>query len=478
MQNLIILYNPYYQADTIDAHLAILKQHRRVAFGKIKSKLQTPNYQENALNLADYTSTSPTNPLQLFLTDYADLYVAKVTAIAQTAEPHITPDYYQAKGHEVEMWFIIEDLRELVHDDFRAIRDHYLANFTTPQFDNRTYAIYGNRYTYPLAITMKESANYFIDPDPHYPRIYKNQDFLTTRANLIHYALGQSHHHTLHPDSLENIVFAEIEFTQNQRDKVYDFSGVVLKYAKAIELEAYLFFREFFALLGKLEPAILDITFEVRGTKRKIADLPTQKPDLGTYSRLLKDSLIQETMEKYNLKQRTNRHPSTIAPIQKLRNETVHAKPANLEEASQLRAKILGINSHSVALDLAIHKKEIVQKHLKIQSLIKTQQANELKHESLEKLADFMPKDAKPKEAQAKAPAPNSNPSADTATPPSTPPSTQAPSASKPKGFRILSTPEQKNGQSTTSPQDTPTPSKPSKSILINLLKRLLKFFR
>lgn len=473
MQNLIILYNPYYQADTIDAHLAILKQHRRVAFGKIKSKLQTPSYQENALNLADYTSTSPTNPLQLFLTDYADLYVAKVTTIAQTAEPHITPDYYQAKGHEVEMWFIIEDLRELVHDDFRAIRDHYLANFTTPQFDNRTYAIYGNRYTYPLAITMKESTNYFIDPDPHYPRIYKNQDFLTTRANLIHYALGQSHRHALHPDSLENIISAEIEFTQNQRDKAYDFSGVVLKYAKAIELEAYLFFREFFALLGKLEPAILDITFEVQGTKRKIADLSTQKPNLGTYRHLLKDSLIQETIEKYKLGYLLNKHADTIPPIQKLRNETVHARPANLEEASQLREQILGINAHSVALGLAIHKKKIVQKRLKIQSLIKTQQANELKHESLEKLADSMPKDAKPKEAQAKAPAPDSNPS-DTATPPST----QTPSASKPKGFRILSTPEQKNGQSTTSPQDTPTPSKPSKSILINLLKRLLKFFR
>ena len=71
MQNLIILYNPYYQADTIDAHLAILKQQGRVAFGKIKSKLQTANYQENALNLADYTSTSPTNCL-LYTSDAAD----------------------------------------------------------------------------------------------------------------------------------------------------------------------------------------------------------------------------------------------------------------------------------------------------------------------------------------------------------------------------------------------------------------------
>ena len=453
MQSLLILYSPYYQADTIDAHLAILKQHRRVAFGKIKSKLQTPNYQENALNLADYSSASPANPLQLFLTDYADLYVAKVTAITHTAEPHITPNYYQEKGHEVEMWFIIEDLRELVYGDFRAIRDHYLANFSTPQFDNRTCAIYGNRYTYPLAITMKESANYFIDPDPYYPRIYKNQDFLTTRQNLIHYALGQSHHHTLHPDSVENIIFAEIEFTQNQRDKVYDFSGVVIKYAKAIELEAYLFFREFFGLLGELEPAILDITFDMQGTQRKIADLAIQKPTLGAYRYLLKNSLVKETIKKHDLKCLTNDYADTIDPIQRLRNETAHAKPANLEEASKLREQILGINTYSVVLDLASRKQQAVQKRLKLQPLVKSQKTNELKQENLVNLADSTPKSNSP--AQTQTPEPNPSPYA---APTSTPPSTQTPSASKSKGFRILSTTKQENEQSTTSPQDTPSP--------------------
>lgn len=39
MQNLLILFNPYYQKDVIDSHIAILKERGVVGFGKIKSKL-------------------------------------------------------------------------------------------------------------------------------------------------------------------------------------------------------------------------------------------------------------------------------------------------------------------------------------------------------------------------------------------------------------------------------------------------------
>lgn len=38
MQNLLILFNPYYQKDVIDSHIAILKDRGAVGFGKIKSK--------------------------------------------------------------------------------------------------------------------------------------------------------------------------------------------------------------------------------------------------------------------------------------------------------------------------------------------------------------------------------------------------------------------------------------------------------
>ena len=112
MQNYLILYNPYYESNVIGKHLEILKSQGQVAFGKVRSKLRTDNADSKQIShLNDYIC-----PLQLFLTDYEHLFVAKVSRVCESLEnPHITPDYYQKL--DVEVWFIIEDLRELVRGD-------------------------------------------------------------------------------------------------------------------------------------------------------------------------------------------------------------------------------------------------------------------------------------------------------------------------------------------------------------------------
>lgn len=78
MQNLLILYNPYYQQDVIKLHLEILLDKGQVAFGKIKSKLKEPlSYERDENKISHnqklseiYKNTSADNPLQLFLSDY------------------------------------------------------------------------------------------------------------------------------------------------------------------------------------------------------------------------------------------------------------------------------------------------------------------------------------------------------------------------------------------------------------------------
>lgn len=139
MPHLLILYNPYYQSNVIESHLEILKNEGKVAFGKIKSKLNT---QANNPLESFYASINQSHPLQLFLTDYASLFVALVTQISSTATAN-APKYYQQNSLEVDHWFMIEDMRELVRNDFVRIRDDYLPNFTTPHNNNRTYALYG-----------------------------------------------------------------------------------------------------------------------------------------------------------------------------------------------------------------------------------------------------------------------------------------------------------------------------------------------
>ncbi|WP_276891257.1 hypothetical protein [Helicobacter japonicus] len=40
---------------------------------------------------------------------------------------------------------------------FGKVRDVYLANFTTPKYNNHTFTIYGNPYEYPLRIEPKKT---------------------------------------------------------------------------------------------------------------------------------------------------------------------------------------------------------------------------------------------------------------------------------------------------------------------------------
>ncbi|WP_163531523.1 hypothetical protein [Helicobacter suis] len=159
--NLLILYNPYYRKDTIEQHLAILKEKKVVGFGKIYPKNKDMEHSNQERLQEIYKNTSPSNPLQLFLTDYANLFVAKVERVEKTCSVTY-PKYYDTndKLGGVECWFVITDLRELVRNDFEKIRDCYLSRFTTPTRNNRTFAIYGNPYVYPLIIQMKEPLTY------------------------------------------------------------------------------------------------------------------------------------------------------------------------------------------------------------------------------------------------------------------------------------------------------------------------------
>lgn len=170
MNHLLILYNPYYQRDVIQQHLSVLQEKSQVGFGKIRSKL---NDQEKHHSLEEiYKAAGEKNFLQLFLTDYANLFAAKVIKVSKDIDEGLIPSYYKEKNLEVEDFFIISDLRELVREDFSLLRDQFLANFIAP--NNHTYAIYGNNYVCPLPVRLKEELSYFLGDEKHYLSVYKS----------------------------------------------------------------------------------------------------------------------------------------------------------------------------------------------------------------------------------------------------------------------------------------------------------------
>lgn len=356
MKNLIILYNPYYQSDVIEQHLKILIDKEKVAFGKVRSKLNViENRFESDLEEI-YQSVDESHHLQLFLTDYSSLFVAKIVSVSCDDMSSFAPSYYRDKNLEVDRWFVISDLRELVRDDFKTVRDFYLANFTTPNFGNHTYALYGNSYVYPLIVDMKHSINYFEDTLLHYPNVFQTGEFLDIKSNLIKYSFGTKYINYMHPDTINNIISAEIEYQQNHTNPLYDFSSVVIKYSKTIEQEIYIFMKYLFKMLAQKQPKIMDISYTVQGLEYKLSDIFHHKPNLGTYKFLLKNEMILETIESYcdkSLKYSIIKDiPYYINLIQDIRNEAVHAKQPLRDDVDKLREKIIGVTHESIIINL------------------------------------------------------------------------------------------------------------------------------
>lgn len=366
MKNILILYNPYYQENVIEQHLEILKDKGAVAFGKVKSKLRDYEHPyENELESV-YSSTSKELPLQLFLTDYNSIYVANVISIKTDKTKFIkAPKYYDEL--EVEEWFVFDDLRLIVHNDFKTIRDKILPNFKATNFNNHTYAVYGNKYVYPMQLTMKEEINYFQKDDEdfkYYTDIFKSKEQITIRQNLIDYNFGEKRFYSLSANTQDNIISAEVEYMQNKQNPLYDFSTVVVKYSKALELELYIFMKLFFKYLMELEPSIQNVTYNVQSKEYILKDILEHKPNYGTYKYLIKSYDIKNAINDhiYNNKLKFFIFQDIIYYIntmQSIRNESVHGGTTSKVECDKIRKIITGIGTSGALCELSKHKKFI-----------------------------------------------------------------------------------------------------------------------
>lgn len=359
IKNLLILFNPYYQTDVIEQHLKLLIQNEKVAFGKIKSKLKNKNDISNEELEKIYSSTTSKDYLQLFLTDYSNIYVAKVEKISSDDMSDFAPAYYKEKNLEVEQWFLITDIRELVRNNFETVRDDVLSNFIIPDFENHSYAIYGNKYVYPLIVDMKEKIDYFQKDDEdffYYPNMFKSGKYLKIKETLSKYSFGEVLVNQMHPNSIDSVISAEMEYEDNINNPIYDFSSVIVKYSKTMEQEIYMFAKFLVATLIKYDSKINNISYSVQAKEFILKDIFENKPNLGTYKFLFRNDLITKVIENnfefdsklFVLK----KFPKIINKLQNIRNETVHGNAPDIASVKLLRANILGIAKESILIEI------------------------------------------------------------------------------------------------------------------------------
>ncbi|WQY79013.1 ATP-binding protein [Helicobacter pylori] len=338
MNHLLILYNPYYQQDVIQQHLSVLQEKSQVGFGKIRSKLNDQEKQDSLEEI--YKATNEKNFLQLFLTDYANLFAAKVIKVSKEIDDSLIPSYYKEKNLEVE--------------DFSLLRDQFLANFIAP--NNHTYAIYGNNYVYPLPVKLKEERSYFLGDEKHYLSVYKSKEYLTMQENFMRFVFGKRLFYLLHPDSINNIIHAELELLQSENDFLNDFTSIIVKYSKTLEYEIYSFAKKVLLKACENDPSLYDLAYKVQGRTLILKDFFAKKPNLGSVKFLLKHEKVQCHLEE-NLKRFIN-YPfsKSLNLIQNIRNKAVHTKAPGLNEVEKLRNEILGIEGASLLKGVLTHK--------------------------------------------------------------------------------------------------------------------------
>ncbi len=374
MKNLLVLYNPYYNQEVIEDHIRILNQNgnteeAKVAFGKVHSKRR--DYEHPFGDIVDTLcdSASEESPIQLFLTDFSSMYVCYIEKVTKELDGVEAPSYYDSL--DVDRWFIVSDIREIARNDFDYVRDQVLTKFTTPNFGDHTYALYGNRYDYPLIVEQKKVINYFEgfdEGDRHFTRVFKSTQYALTQHDLMHYIFGKELLYDMHPDSLESLIRAEVDYLEHKDNATFDFSAIVINYTKAFENEMYYCLRKLFELLMMINSDLEDIEYKVQGRSYTLYDYLKQKPNMGTNKYLLSQSDIFYAYKnhfddyrkhgsllnflKFDLK-------NAISIIQEVRNEASHGGQISKKECDNVRSVILGIGQESMISSILSNKKLI-----------------------------------------------------------------------------------------------------------------------
>ncbi len=376
MTNLVILYNPYYNQEVIEDHIRILNQdtsitEAKVAFGKVRSSRRDYEHPFGDKVDALCTDVSHDNPLQLYLTDFSSVYVCYVEEVRAELGDVKAPKYYE--DLEVDNWFIVSDIREIVRDDFEYVRDELLVNFKTPNYGDHTFALYGNRYDYPLMIDQRVPINYFenfSEGERHFTRVFKSKQYSFIQKDLIHYVFGKELLYKMHPDSIESLISAEVDYLEHKDDATHDFSTIVISYAKTFENESYYFLRKLFAKLLEHEPNLENISYSVQGRDYVFRDYLTQKPNMGTNKFLLGHFDVKSSYKslfndwhKYttllNLLNYELKNATFI--IQKIRNEASHGGSISKKECDEVRGVMLGIGQGSIISVILKNKGLIIE---------------------------------------------------------------------------------------------------------------------
>lgn len=376
-RHLVAVWNPALAENALDASVQMLLEAARefrdkklnqddvyVWWGKVRSS----NRQQPLPHLADILALDTDLDgddgrkceMHLYLTDYRALYVAHVGEITAEnvleTEPDRVPAFYAAARLNCDCWFKLGDIRRLVADDTVAVV-HELAKLRNTRYHDRPVSIYGGMVDLPLIVTRDDGARFFeaeirsvltddkywVEFDAEWAGIGSMEQEL--RLNV----LGDSVWSALDPAARTFIATAESLFRGHRQDPTFDFSAVVVDFAKAFEVQVNL-------LLRRATMRLPDRDRIVNVDGRRVDLAKGELWNLGGLARAIADDEHLNGLLKQRLVHGewfTSSLPPILRELAERRNPAAHRERVTREQAGNLRSRMLGVGSQAVIAELA-----------------------------------------------------------------------------------------------------------------------------
>lgn len=302
--------------------------------------------------------------LQLYLTDYRSLYVAHVAAITaddvreddEDPEAHIPPVYRQ-DGINCDCWFQLWDIRRLVSDDTLAVVDE-LAKLRNTAYFGMPVSIYGGMVNLPLIVTRPDGARYF-EADVREQLIgeqywvefdSEHSGIGATERELREHCFGEDLWARLDPGTRTFIATAEKLYRDHRNDIAFDFSPVLIDFAKAFEVQTNILLKR---ALARVNP--LDRMVNIEG--RSVDVVKGGPYGLGALSLMIGETEYIHKTLKRNISQNGEWFTASLPPILKrlaeLRNPAAHSISVDRETVHKQRNSFLGVGCEGELVKLA-----------------------------------------------------------------------------------------------------------------------------
>jgi hypothetical protein len=297
--------------------------------------------------------------VHLYITDYRSLYVGHVDEITREdvigTEPDRVPSYYAERGYACDFWFKLLDIRRIVADDLLAVIAE-LRRLENCRYHGRPVSLYGGMVNLPLIVQRPDGARFF---DPDVRELLADgrswAEFDAARAGDVGAAgalqrdlrenlFGDEAWAGLEPAAREFIASAEKLFRDHRGDAAFDFTPVVLNFAKALEVQCK-------ALLVR---ALAGAALEDRLAKVRDRTVDVVEHGLLTLGELF-HALATERRLRQALALRlrdgswfVNDLPAALAGWPDVRNRAAHSERVDRQTATAWRNELVGVGCQGV----------------------------------------------------------------------------------------------------------------------------------